>query len=350
MPDRSVGAAAKYTHGRVEANRAPVAAELPREVYLEVTNRCNSRCRTCIRTFKELEPERDLEFSEFTQVVEQFPRLDRLVLHGIGEPLLNRALPRMIRYAKERQPQVHVLFNSNAILLDGRWQRQLADAGLDELRISLDAASAEIYKRVRGVDSFGVVVDNLRQYSTLASSGQAPRPSLWFTASRSNIYELPALVDLAAELGISEVHVQRLVLFDEGLARLEQSLHGTLGEEEDALLAEAAGRAGAMGIDLSASGLQSPEESLGAGNPDLKPWSSCHRPWTTMYVTANGNVLPCCISPFAANDYPGLVAGNVFESPLAKIWNGAKYVDRRAAMPTAHPVHPCERCGISWSL
>ncbi|NIV31805.1 MAG: radical SAM protein, partial [Anaerolineae bacterium] len=69
---------------------------LPGELYIEVTNRCNSRCRTCVRTFEELEPLRDLQMDEFRHLVDQAPGLQRAVLHGVGEPLLNRDLPAMI--------------------------------------------------------------------------------------------------------------------------------------------------------------------------------------------------------------------------------------------------------------
>jgi radical SAM protein with 4Fe4S-binding SPASM domain len=70
----------------------------------------------------------------------------------------------------------------------------------------------------------------------------------------------------------------------------------------------------------------------------------------TTYITANGNVLPCCISPFSTTNYAGLVLGNVFETPFAQIWNGARYVERRAALYTTQPLHPCEQCGVCWSL
>ncbi|UCC63953.1 MAG: SPASM domain-containing protein, partial [Anaerolineae bacterium] len=81
-----------------------------------------------------------------------------------------------------------------------------------------------------------------------------------------------------------------------------------------------------------------------------KPWSACFRLWMTTYITANGNVLPCCISPFSTTNYAGLVLGNVFETPFAQVWNGAKYVKRRAALYTTQPLHPCELCGDNWSL
>jgi MoaA/NifB/PqqE/SkfB family radical SAM enzyme len=42
--------------------------------------------------------------------------LKKAVLHGIGEPLLNKELTEIINYLKQRK--VHVLFNTNALSLD----------------------------------------------------------------------------------------------------------------------------------------------------------------------------------------------------------------------------------------
>ena len=108
------------------AARNPVAQALPRELYVEVTNRCNSLCPACVRTFRKPEPLRDLTLGEFEAIVDQFPALERVVLHGIGEPLLNADLPAIIRAIKARFPSAAVLFNSNAVLLDEGWRRSLA--------------------------------------------------------------------------------------------------------------------------------------------------------------------------------------------------------------------------------
>jgi MoaA/NifB/PqqE/SkfB family radical SAM enzyme len=340
------------------ASHSPIADELPRELYVEATNRCNSRCQTCIRTFQQSEPLRDLSLVEFRGIVDQFPILDRVVLHGIGEPLLNAELPAMIRYVKERHPAATVLFNSNAVLLDEDWQRALIDAELDEFRVSLDAATAATYAKIRGMDAFDTVTENVRLFARLLRGAQRPRLSFWLTAMRENLDELPALVDLAAEIGMPEVYVQRLVLIESGLARAGQSLYGQLGAQEEAALDAAARRAILRGVRFRASGLASPRQSLRPENAvdtpsDITqdaPWSACYRMWTTTYITANGNVLPCCISAFSTTDYDGLVLGNAFQTPFAQIWNGENYARRRRALQTMQPLHPCELCGVDWSL
>jgi MoaA/NifB/PqqE/SkfB family radical SAM enzyme len=114
---------------------------LPDELYVEPTNRCNSRCETCIRTFRTPEPLRDLALDEFRDLVDQIPLLRRVVLHGVGEPLLNRDLPAMVAHLKRRAEPPQVLFDSNAILLTAQTQEALLGAGLDGFRVSTDAAS-----------------------------------------------------------------------------------------------------------------------------------------------------------------------------------------------------------------
>jgi MoaA/NifB/PqqE/SkfB family radical SAM enzyme len=330
--------------------RDPIAENLPRELYVEVTSRCNSLCDTCIRTHALREPLRDMTLAEFKDLVAQFPVLERVVLHGIGEPLLNPDLVEMIVFLKSKHPSAHALFNSNAVLLDAAWQRGLIESGLDEFRASIDGASAETYARIRGIDALDTVISNLRDFAGRVGTRDRPRISLWLTAMRENLSELPALVDLAAEIGVQEVYTQRLVLFKRGLARTEQSAYGELRAQEEQVLAEATRRAAAHGLAFRASGLVSPEESLRGRQDGRRPWAACFRLWNTTYVTANGNVLPCCISPFSTSDYSGLVLGNVFEQPFAAIWNGSKYVRRRAALPTDRPQEPCWHCGVCWSL
>lgn len=324
---------------------------LPDELYIEVTNRCNSQCQTCVRTFETLEPLRDLALDEFRTLVDQVPVLRRVALHGVGEPLLNRDLPAMIAYLKGRPDPPHVLFNSNAILLPSTRQEALLEAGLDEFRVSLDAAQRELYARIRGIDAFDRMVENVTAFSRrIRQAGHGPRLSLWFTAMRENLAELPELVRLAHDLGVEEVYVQRLVYYGQGLAVQEQSLFRAMRAIEDAWLKEAEALAMDLGITFRASGATSPRESLMSPDGNRRPWSQCHRPRTLLYVTANGNVLPCCFSPFTTHNYPGLILGNAFELPLVEIWNGVAYRRFRGALQSDSPPESCDRCGVHWSL
>ncbi len=327
----------------------PLKPALPRSLYLETTSRCNSLCKTCILTFGGREPQRDLSWEEFRRVVDRFPALERVLLHGIGEPLLNQDLPRMIAHLKGRGATV--LFNSNAITLSQRLGRALIEAGLDELRVSLDGTTPATYARVRGVDAFAKVVANLERFVEVKREAGAsnPRVSLWFTGLRDNIEEIPGLVSLAVRTGAAGVYLQRLVYNGLGLATKEQSLYGRLQEHEATLIRETERAARAAGLAFSASGAAAPEISLTPSHDD-RPWSQCRRPWSLVYVTVHGNVLPCCIAPWITEHYDGIVLGNLYRQSLEEVWWGNRYLDFRTAIQTDVPPEPCRGCGVKWSL
>jgi MoaA/NifB/PqqE/SkfB family radical SAM enzyme len=322
---------------------------LPRSLYLETTSRCNSLCETCILTFGGREPRKDLGWEEFRRVVDQFPVLERVLLHGIGEPLLNRDLIRMIAHLKERGATV--LFNSNVITLGPRLRRQLVESGLDELRVSLDATTPGTYARVRGVDAYQKVVSNLEALDRVRRDARAERPrvSLWFTGLKDNIEEIAGLVPLAVRVGAHGINLQRLVYNGLGLATEAQSLYGRLEEREAALIHATEVAARAAGIEFSASGATGPEISLTPSHED-RPWSACRRPWTLLYVTVHGNALPCCIAPWITGHYEGIILGNLLRQSLEDVWWGAPYLEFRSTIQTDRPPEPCRGCGVRWSL
>lgn len=338
------------TGADVTAERLP----LPRELYLESTNRCNERCDQCPRTHLKREPDRDLSLADVVRITSQFPVLERVVLHGLGEPLLNPELPTIVAHLRRRG--AYVLFNSNATALSERMGRALIEADLNELRVSLDGATPETYARVRGVNTRTLpkIVRNLAAFTALQHERGAanPRLSFWFTAMRENLQELPQLVDIAVETGVREIYVQRLIYFGEGLAREEQALYRRAHYADLALVEDAARRCAAHGIAFRATGATPPADylSTSAVDDEQRPWSGCRRPYTLAYVAATGNVYSCCFAPFHPGPASTRVLGNVFEQSFEEIWNGARYRAFRGAFASDEPWDQCAGCGSKWSL
>ncbi len=335
------------------AARATAAEQDPICVYLETTNRCNLLCTTCPRTYEELEPPADMSWDLFRRIVDQLPRIERAVLHGIGEPMLVKNLPRMVRYLKDRG--TYVLFNTNGTVLNEKNGRALIDAGLDELRVSLDAANAQSYQAIRGKNYFNRILKNVRAFRALQErlGCERPRVSAWLTGLKETIAELPDFVRVAAEIGVKEVYLQRLVFFEDGAighARPDQALYERMTRDEAHYLDEATALACSLGLTFSASGAVS-EPGLSLKRPeDGSPWSMCRRPWTVMYFTANGRALPCCIAPFAQRGYEHYTLGDATQQTLQEIWNGPAYQSFREGLLSEHPPAACANCGLRWSL
>jgi len=168
---------------------------------------------------------------------------------------------------------------------------------------------------------------------------------------------LPGIVRLAARIGVPEVYLQRMTYYasetgQPGMMKGDQALFGHVDAEINRIIAESETLAAELGVGLRASGATTPQHSLhGDWMPDARrPWSACMRPWTTAYITANGNALPCCISPFATRDYDSLKLGNLFDQPFDEMWNDERYQQWRARLLSDSPHLACAGCGVHWSL
>jgi MoaA/NifB/PqqE/SkfB family radical SAM enzyme len=330
-----------------------IPAHEPVCLYLETTNRCNLLCTTCPRTYEELEPPADMSWDLFRSIVDQIPNLQRAVLHGVGEPMLVKSLPRMVRYLKDKG--TYVLFNTNGTVLNEKNGRALIEAELDELRVSFDAATAESYRAIRGKHYFHRILKNVRAFRELQEreGKHKPRVSALLTGLRETIEQLPEFVRVAAETGVREVYLQRLVFFAEnaiGKARPDQALYEQLSGEEAIHIDRAAAVAASRGIVFSASGAAS-EPGISLKRRDSgSPWSLCRRPWTVMYITANGRALPCCIAPFSQRGYENYTLGDATQQTLREIWTGEAYRDFRRGLLSDKPPTACASCGLRWSL
>lgn len=125
----------------------------PDVVRIESVGRCNFKCRHCpvgiYGNTRDVMP-----YSIFKQVFDRLPKTPRvLVLYHGGEPLINRELELMISYAKNKGVE-KVVFNTNASLLTLKRAVTLAEAGLDEMRVSFDGSSPEENDAIRFGSNF----------------------------------------------------------------------------------------------------------------------------------------------------------------------------------------------------
>ena len=201
----------------IEAERGAIAEVEPVCLYLETTNRCNLLCTTCPRTFEDLEPPADMSWELFTSIVDQFPKIARVVLHGVGEPMMVRELPRMIRYLKDRG--IYVLFNTNGTLLTPRKGKELIAPA------STNCASRSTRRNRAPSRWCAGAICSIASCATCPSftalqrriaGAAAPRLSLWLTGLKETLDQLPAFVGWRTTSASREVYLQRLVYFPEG--------------------------------------------------------------------------------------------------------------------------------------
>lgn len=117
-------------------------------VLLEVTRRCNLKCRFCFAG--EGEPEPTLE--ELKSSVDKiFSNGRPLIQLSGGEPTLRDDLPELVSYIKSRGGK-YVQLNSNGLRLaeDEAYVRRLAEAGLSFVFMQFDGVTDDVYEVLRG--------------------------------------------------------------------------------------------------------------------------------------------------------------------------------------------------------
>jgi len=294
----------------------------PDIVHIEPTTACNLGCKMCGRSthWKDLVDHSAHMPRETFLALTPFLRTARMaVLHGWGEPLLHPDLVWMVRTCKELGCMVS--FHTNGLLLTDEAARELIDAGLDGLTISIDGATPETYKAVRGA-RLDTLVDNLRQLAVRKQQAATPYPRVGFKSvlMRQNLDELPALVELAGACEANEIELNNLIVYNDALA--DQSIFDRKEEVRQAVAA-ATEQAARAGIRMFYGGVDEAD-----GVP------AC--PFRSFTVTCDGTVGPCGAQRFAM--------GNVHDTALRELWNHANFVEMRRAYGRKQLPEACERC------
>lgn len=169
-----------------------------RHAVLEITNRCNLRCAHCASDSGDARAD-ELSLDEWRRLLFDIRELggEEITLLG-GEPLLHSEWFKIAATVGELGMRLVLL--SNGLLM----AREETLAKLKELRpnligISLDGATPESYRQMRGVDGFDGTIGLLRR---LLADGH-PQVNAITTFTRSNLGEFDRFADLFDNSGIT---------------------------------------------------------------------------------------------------------------------------------------------------
>lgn len=163
---------------------APVLPEhhdcLPR-IFLEPTAGCNLDCyeSVCNKSSGILKTRARPFFplDEFKRLMDEIgPTLGRLDLFNYGDPFVHPDALEMIEYVKARYPHVYLYISTNGLLLDGRKNQRLIEAGLDEITFSVDGPNQQIYEKYRCGGDFDKVLANMVDLVNRRQALGAERP------------------------------------------------------------------------------------------------------------------------------------------------------------------------------
>ena len=208
-------------------------------VLLEVTSRCNLRCRFCFANGGS--PEEDPSLDSLREAIRDIVRQcghPLLQLSG-GEPTLRDDLPELVRFARECGCS-YVQVNTNGIRLaeDPDYVRRLAEAGLDIVFLQFDGTEDEIYHYLRGKSLLETKLEAI-QVCSEHMIGVTLVPTV---VKGVNDQNLGQLIRLAAGLvpGVRGIHFQPVSYFGRYPDRPQAEERYTL----DQLMADISDQAG----------------------------------------------------------------------------------------------------------
>lgn len=186
------------------------------KIYVEPTILCNLACRTCIRHNWEEERGGLMKEETFAAILDNVSQLSprpTLFFGGLGEPLFHKKTIDWIRRAHAIGARTEII--TNGTLLDERRSRQLIASGLDLLWVSIDGATPESYADVRLGAALPLVLENVSLFRKLRRGSHHPRPEIGvaFVAMRRNIDDLPAVLQMARNLGARHFSVSNVLAY-----------------------------------------------------------------------------------------------------------------------------------------
>jgi len=272
-----------------------IPLDYPLTIYVETTNRCNFRCKFCPESLEDYERRSGgwstMTLDSFKKICDQVQlltggkRIKTMNFYMMGEPLLNKDILRMTKYAKNKDLAERLILTTNGSLLHTKQAGEFIGSGLDYIRISIYGANQSVHEYVTRSRS---KLDNIRR----------------------------------AAIGIRELRKEKKE--DKPFIYIKML---DMGEKENAMfrnMFEGAGDEIAIEPRMDWNG--SPENFSGIERDDLISSEYfglkkvvCPYPFYTLVINSDLSVSVCCV------DWERkLVVGNLNNETLTDIWKGEK--------------------------
>lgn len=302
----------KEIHGRCftdyrrawdETCKGETASEYPLFIEIGVNSDCNLRCKMCARQFDQNMNNKhiNIPLSLIDKIVEQSKafHLPAVLIGQDSECLLHPQIKEIIQKVAEIEP-VDFFLITNGTLLTKDLSRTFIESGIDRLQISIDAATRETYKTIRGGD-LDQLERNIFDFIDVRAAMGAERPflRLSFCKQADNIHEMEAFFDKWS--GIADI-----VDFQEY-------------------------------IDLS--------NVTNLAEKEYREYH-CPDPFQRLVIDYAGNIYGCCCIGY--NRY--FLIGNLEDISILEAWNSDKLNDLRESFRTQKLKQVCLNCRANCGL
>ena len=281
---------------------------LPSVVMVEPTNACNLKCSMCY-VQQQTKGSDYLSIPNLQTIMAQLPKIRELIFCGIGEPLLNKDLFKMIKIAKAGGINFINLV-TNGKLLNEVVARNIVDSGINRIQISVHSFNPKNFAAIRNEDEIGLeeLNRNIKRFIVMRNeAGVHLKVCCNAVVNKFNYNDLIDFIREAKALGVDRVEFIQMTTADDNLRDINAPL------EHMASICDKI-RKYARKINIEASFLNGNE------------YGRCYQLWDFIMIHANGDISPCNgIFPTEK-----IALGNILTSPLEEIWHSEKYQGLRS--------------------
>ena len=289
----------------------------PKSVDLDITSRCNLKCKYCFHRTSPADTGGELSTEEWVTFMEELGRAAVCdVTFGGGEPFIRDDLSDLIDGAVQNRMRFAIL--SNGGLITPEAAENIAKTGrCNYVQVSIDGSCSETHDRIRGAGSFNAAVWGIK---ILQKAGVHVTSRV--TIHRYNLDDLENTARfLLEEIGMKAISTNSVCHL--GLARSNEEEVGLTPAEQCIAMERMLVLAGKYKNRISAAagplaqgrGFQEMEKARLEGRtiPGRGYLTGCGCMWNKMAVRPDGIMVPC-----------GMLAhielGRINEVPLLEVW------------------------------
>ncbi|HUV16230.1 MAG TPA: radical SAM protein [Pelolinea sp.] len=267
-----------------KASRLELETNYPLQLDFELNASCNLRCPMCplsAETNVGKGKETWFKFDDFKRILDQGVQhgLKAIKLNYINEPLIRKDIPRFISYAREAGI-VDIYLSTNGLLLTDEFIKDLIEAGLTRIQVSIDACTADIYDKVRPGGNFSKVVENVEHLARIRDELGSITPLIRvnFVRTERNEHELKCFIDFWIDK-VDMIGIQEMIKPP----------------------------------------VSSTEIKSKTTHDKRKEGFRCSFPFKQIVINNEGDILPCCT--FYGEQ---LKMGNIRDDTIIDVWNSKK--------------------------
>lgn len=262
--------------------------KIPFSLRIENTNFCNGQCFMCpYPTMKRKKGTMSRKL--YKKIINEAHNLniEYINLHNFGEPLVDKDFVWRVKYAKSKNIK-RISTNTNGTLLTPILITNIIKSGLDELYISVDAATKKTYQKIRIGLNYDQVKKNIKKIISLKKQLKLDHPKI--------------ILDFL-EFNLNKNETQKFINKWKNIV-------------DNVCISQIHDWSNKKKIDIGKSISNYVEFSQ----------SPCRLPFTEMLINWDGTVSLCC------QDIEGeLVLGDINKQTISSVWKNKKYEEIRKA-------------------